>query len=115
MVYFGYPNSPSILMCIWGGGVFGCFPLMSITVVVRLNNTDIQFQFQAFRRKVAKAGEPCRLQGIAFIPLAADTLGGWHGVANEQVQKLGVHWPDNQARMRTRQFATFDSGSHCSS
>ena len=39
---------------------------------------------------MAKAGEPCRQQGIAFIPLAADTLGGWHGVANEQVQKLGV-------------------------
>ena len=44
---------------------------------------------EAFRRKVAKAGEPCRQQGIAFIPLAADTFGGWHGVANEQVQKLG--------------------------
>ena len=39
---------------------------------------------------MAKAGEPCRQQGIAFIPLAADTLGGWHGVANEQVQKSGV-------------------------
>ena len=38
---------------------------------------------------MAKAGEPCRQQGIAFIPLAADTFGGWHGVANKQVQKLG--------------------------
>ena len=38
---------------------------------------------------MAKAGAPCRQQGIAFIPLAADTFGGWHGVANEQLQKLG--------------------------
>ena len=44
---------------------------------------------EAFRRKVAKAGEPCRQQGISFIPLAADTFGGWHGVAIEQVQKIG--------------------------
>ena len=44
---------------------------------------------EAFKRKVAKAGEPCRQQGISFIPLAADTFGGWHGVAAEQVQKLG--------------------------
>ena len=27
---------------------------------------------------------------MAFIPLAADTLGGWHRVAVEQVTKLAV-------------------------
>ena len=43
---------------------------------------------EAFKRKVAKAEEACQLQGISFIPLAADTFGGWHGVVVEQVQRL---------------------------
>ena len=38
---------------------------------------------------MAKSWDPCRQQGISFIPLAADTLGGWHSVAIEQIQKLG--------------------------
>ena len=42
---------------------------------------------------MAKSGEPCRKQGISFIPFAADTLGGWHSdtisVEIEQIQKLG--------------------------
>ena len=44
---------------------------------------------KAFDRKVAKAGEACRQQGITFIPLAMDTFGGVHKVMIEQVQKLG--------------------------
>ena len=31
----------------------------------------------------------CREQGIAFIPIVAESLGGWHRVALEQLQKLG--------------------------
>ena len=45
---------------------------------------------KAFDRKVARVGEPCRQAGLAFIPLAADTLGGWHGVAGKQVSKLAT-------------------------
>ena len=44
---------------------------------------------KAFDRKIAKVGEACRQEGIAFIPVAADTLGGWHKVAVEQIKKLG--------------------------
>ena len=33
--------------------------------------------------------ELCREQGIAFIPIVAESLGGWHQVALEQFQKLG--------------------------
>ena len=43
----------------------------------------------AYDRKVAGAGEQCRLQGIAFIPVVAESLGGWHPVAAEQIRKLG--------------------------
>ena len=30
----------------------------------------------------------CDQQGIAFIPMAAESLGGWHKVALEQLRKL---------------------------
>ena len=43
----------------------------------------------AYREKMRKVGEECRRQGIIFLPLAAESLGGWHSVAREQVQKLG--------------------------
>ena len=43
----------------------------------------------AYDRKVAGAGEQCRQQGIAFIPVVAESLGGWHPVAVEQIRKLG--------------------------
>ena len=31
-----------------------------------------------------------RRQGIVFLPLAAEALGGWHHVAVDQVGKLGT-------------------------
>ena len=43
----------------------------------------------AYDRKMAGAGEQCRQQGIAFIPVVAESLGGWHPAAVEQIRKLG--------------------------
>ena len=43
----------------------------------------------AYDRKMAGAHEHCRQQGIAFIPVAAESLGGWHRIAVEQIKKLG--------------------------
>ena len=40
-------------------------------------------------RKITGAEEHCRQQGIAFIPVAAESLGGWHRIAVEQIKKLG--------------------------
>ena len=31
----------------------------------------------------------CRAAGIAFIPLAVESLGGWHQVAVEEIKRLG--------------------------
>ena len=74
---------------------------MSITILALLSATLVRGASEVdgyalggyFKRKVAKSGEPCRQQGISFIPLAADTLGGWHSdtisVEIEQIQKLG--------------------------
>ena len=44
----------------------------------------------AFNRKVGSAGELCRRQGLAFVPLAAESLGGWHEVAEAELRKLGT-------------------------
>ena len=35
-------------------------------------------------------GEACRQEGPAFIPVAAHTLGGLHGVTVDQIKKLGT-------------------------
>ena len=44
---------------------------------------------KAYDRKVAAVGELCQQQGIAFIPIVAESLGGWHPTAVEQFRKLG--------------------------
>ena len=44
----------------------------------------------AHDRKMAGAGEACAQQGIAFVPLAFESLGGLHAVAAAEVQKLGA-------------------------
>ena len=42
-----------------------------------------------YNQKMREAGELCRQQGIAFIPVALESLGGWHEVALAQVKKIG--------------------------
>ena len=44
----------------------------------------------AYERKIRGAEEACRRQGIAFIPLAAESFGGWHGAGEREVRKLGT-------------------------
>ena len=36
------------------------------------------------------AGEECRRQGIAFLPIVAETFGGWHPDAKKEVKTLGA-------------------------
>ena len=43
----------------------------------------------AFNNKCRNTEELCREQGIKFIPIVAESLGGWHRVALEQFSKLG--------------------------
>jgi hypothetical protein len=45
---------------------------------------------KAVKRKIQGAAEACRQQGLAFIPVAAETLGGLHTGAVEQVRRLGA-------------------------
>ena len=42
----------------------------------------------AYTRKMRGAEEDCRRQGIAFLPLAVESFGGWHGGAEREVKKI---------------------------
>ena len=42
----------------------------------------------AYNRKVAGAGDECLAAGIAFIPLAVESLGGWHAVAVDTINRV---------------------------
>ena len=44
----------------------------------------------AYDRKVRAVSETCRQEGITFIPLAAESLGGWHQIAVGEVKKLAA-------------------------
>ena len=83
-----------LLLPRWTGGQDAA---LDVTVVSALQaamvagsaTTDGFALQKAFERKVARVGEACRQQGISFLPIAADTLGGWHKVAVDQIKKLG--------------------------
>ena len=45
---------------------------------------------QAHRRKMTSSAEDCHREGIAFFPLAAESLGNWHEVAVAQINKLAT-------------------------
>ena len=43
----------------------------------------------AYSNKMRGAADQCDQQRIAFIPVVAESLGGWHKVGMEQLRKLG--------------------------
>ena len=45
---------------------------------------------KAYSRKVQGAAEDCRQQGLAFVPLAREALGGLHKVTVAQVKMLAA-------------------------
>ena len=44
---------------------------------------------QAHNNKMRKYGERCAQENIEFVPIAVDTLGGWHPAALQVISKLG--------------------------
>ena len=43
---------------------------------------------QAFARKYREVGAACRAEGIEFIPMPTESLGGMHDTTVQQVKKL---------------------------
>ena len=61
------------------------------------------FDHYAFGNNVRGAGEACRRQGIAFLPMVVESFGGWHEVAEREVRKLG---PVTLTKRKARQLRT---------
>ena len=60
----------------------------------------------ASSQSVVGAAQACQEQGIAFLPIAMETLGGFHKVALEQVKRIGAAVARHQGieeRVATRQ------------
>ena len=44
----------------------------------------------AYERKLRGTWEDCERQGITFLPIVAESMGGWHATAEREVK---THWP----------------------
>ena len=64
-------------------------PLQNATVALAAETAGHALTF-AYERKMRGAFEECREQGIKFIPIVAETLGGWDKVAVEEIKKLAT-------------------------
>ena len=79
----------------WAGGrdaaidVTVVNPLQGATLAQAATTPGYALTF-AFDRKVRGAAEDCRRQGIAFLPLAVESFGGWHSAAVGEVGKLAA-------------------------
>ena len=62
-------------------------PLQSAMVAGAATIPDFAMT-HAFDQKITRVGEKRRRQGIVFLSLAAESLGGWHPVAVDQIMKL---------------------------
>jgi len=64
---------------------------IDVTVTVPLARFNVAAAAdEAFNRKVQGTAQACQDQGIAFFPVAVETLGGFHRVATEQVKRIGA-------------------------
>ena len=52
---------------------------------------------QAFTRKYREVGAACRAEGIEFIPMPIESLGGMHDTTVQQVKKLALSSGSHQA------------------
>ena len=82
-----------VLILHWSGGRDTALDVtvvnpLQVGMVAKAAKTPGYALGEAFRIKVRKAGEDCRRQGIAFVPLACESLGRWHEVTVTEVEKL---------------------------
>ena len=56
---------------------------------------------KAFKHKVQGAAQACQEQGIAFLPIAMETLDGFQKVAAEQVKRIGAAVARHQSVVET--------------
>ena len=64
-------------------------PLQVATVAQAAQTAGHALTF-AFERKMRGAFDECMQQGIKFIPIVAETLGGWDKMAVDEIKKLAT-------------------------
>ena len=95
----------------WSDGKDGA---LDITVTGSLARSNVEAAAEvagsalakAVQRKVQGVAEACQQQGLVFLPIAVETLGGLHQVAVEQVKRIGAALARNQGsdeKVATRQ------------
>ena len=62
-------------------------PLQDGTVAEAVVTPGYPLDFR-YKMKMSGAAAACQIEGIKFIPLVVETLGGWHSVAEKEVKKL---------------------------
>ena len=83
-----------VLLPHWDAGRDGALdvtvvhPFQDATVARAATEPGYPLNF-AHDRKMRGAEADCRQQGISFIPLVAESMGGWHSSAEKEVKKLG--------------------------
>ena len=69
---------------------------MDLTVINPLQDSKVRgaattpgHAYNDAHKRKFKSWEPCNRQGIAFLPLAVESLGAWHPSAVAEVKRLG--------------------------
>ena len=84
-----------VLVPHWAGGrdvaldVTVVHPIQAATMPNAATTPGFALTF-AHDRKIRGAQDDCQRQGIAFIPMVAESFGGWHTAAEREVKKLGA-------------------------
>ena len=82
-----------ILIPSWAGGLDTALDVtvvnpLQAALVVGVAATPGHALSHRYSTKMAGAAEDCRRQGIKFLPVVVETLGGWHQGAEQEVKKL---------------------------
>ena len=83
-----------VLLPHWAGGqdaaldVTIVHPFQDATLAQAATEPGYALTF-AHQRKARGAEGDCRRQGIAFLPLVAESMGGWRASAEREIKKLG--------------------------
>ena len=83
-----------VMLPYWTGGKDTAWDItvvhpLQASMVARAAITPGHGAQEAFKRKWKAAGDQCLQEGIVFVPLALESLGGWHEDAVREVKKLG--------------------------
>ena len=89
-----------VLIPFWTGGQDTALDVTVVNplqdaLVARASQDGSSAVESAHRGKARKYEVRCAREGITFIPMAVDTLGGWHPVALETITRLGRHLARN--------------------